>query len=82
MNTCELTLRISTHGSDRSRTIGGIFHDPDVFDEPESFKPERYLSSEYGTKNGVDASAFRHTLPFGAGRVSLKVNNEILDLWY
>jgi cytochrome P450 len=56
----------------RSRTIGGIFHDPDLFDEPETFKPERYLSSEYGTKAGVDVSAFRHTLVFGAGRVRLK----------
>uniref|UniRef100_A0A0W0F4D7 Putative cytochrome P450 n=1 Tax=Moniliophthora roreri TaxID=221103 RepID=A0A0W0F4D7_MONRR len=31
-----------------------IYHDPDYFDEPETFLPERYLNSEYGTKPGAD----------------------------
>ena len=48
---------------------GGINHDPDVYDAPETFNPDRYLRSEYGTKPGVDESDFRHTLIFGAGRV-------------
>jgi len=47
----------------------GINHDPDVFDKPETFNPDRYLRSEYGTKPGVDETNFRHTLIFGAGRV-------------
>lgn len=50
--------------------VGGINHDPDIFEDPESFNPDRYLRSEYGTKPGVDDNDFRHTLIFGAGRVS------------
>ncbi|KAK7461952.1 hypothetical protein VKT23_008385 [Stygiomarasmius scandens] len=46
----------------------GIYHDPDLFDDPEMFKPERYLDSEYGVKPGVDDKDFRHTLIFGYGR--------------
>ncbi|PBK75563.1 cytochrome P450 [Armillaria solidipes] len=46
----------------------GIFHDPDVYDEPEVFNPDRYLLTEHGTKPGVDDSAFRSTLAFGSGR--------------
>ncbi|KAF8993425.1 cytochrome P450 [Cyathus striatus] len=46
----------------------GIFHDPDMFDEPDTFNPERYLISEFGTKPGIDASSFRHNFQFGGGR--------------
>ncbi|KAJ7589603.1 cytochrome P450 [Mycena floridula] len=45
-----------------------IYHDPDAFDEPEVFNPDRYLLTEHGTKLGFDASDFRATLPFGSGR--------------
>ncbi|EIN10089.1 cytochrome P450 [Punctularia strigosozonata HHB-11173 SS5] len=48
--------------------IWGILHDPEIFDAPETFNPERYLRSEFGTKQGIDDTDFRHTLPFGAGR--------------
>ena len=41
----------------------------DYFDDPESFRPERYLESQYGTKPGVDTSDFRNNILFGAGRV-------------
>jgi len=51
--------------------IGGMYHHPDYFDEPEIFKPERYLNSQHGTKEGVNTTGFRDNLPFGAGRVSL-----------
>ena len=50
-------------------TKGGIFHDPELFQDPDSFIPERFLKSEYGTIPGVDDSDLRHTLPFGFGRV-------------
>ncbi|KAK0469876.1 cytochrome P450 [Desarmillaria tabescens] len=46
----------------------GIFHNPDVYDEPEVFNPDRYLLTEHGTKPGVDDSHFRSTLVFGSGR--------------
>jgi len=49
--------------------LGGINHDPELFEDPETFNPDRYLRSEYGTKPGVDVTDFRHTIMFGAGRV-------------
>lgn len=47
---------------------------PDIFEEPEVFRPERYLLTEHGTKPGVDSRDFRATLPFGSGRVRLDVH--------
>ncbi|KAI3619427.1 cytochrome p450 [Moniliophthora roreri] len=48
--------------------IYGIFHDPEYFDDPESFRPERYLLTEHGTKPSIDDSAFRADIGFGFGR--------------
>jgi len=48
--------------------IWGIYHHPDYFDEPETFKPERYLNNPFGTKKGVNTTGFRDNLSFGAGR--------------
>ncbi|KAK7019954.1 putative cytochrome P450 [Favolaschia claudopus] len=50
--------------------IWGIFHDPELYDDPEDFIPERYLLSENGTKPGIgiDGSDLRPNLPFGVGR--------------
>ncbi|KAI5896382.1 cytochrome P450 [Schizophyllum commune H4-8] len=48
--------------------IYAIYHDEEAFDEPEAFKPERYLLTPHGTKPGYDDSAFRATLMFGGGR--------------
>ncbi|KAF4605474.1 hypothetical protein EYR40_004258 [Pleurotus pulmonarius] len=46
----------------------GIYHNPEFFDDPDSFKPERYLLSEFGTKPGASTEGLRDSLPFGAGR--------------
>ncbi len=42
----------------------------ELFDDPESFIPERYLLSEFGTKPGAQTEGLRDNLHFGAGRVS------------
>jgi hypothetical protein len=41
----------------------------DFFENVDQFIPERYILTEHGTKPGVDASDFRASLAFGAGRV-------------
>ncbi|KAF8599129.1 cytochrome P450 [Ceratobasidium sp. AG-I] len=46
----------------------GIAHDPDVFERPEDFWPDRWVSNEFGTKPGVDNSDRRNTIWFGSGR--------------
>ncbi|KAJ7621360.1 cytochrome P450 [Roridomyces roridus] len=46
----------------------GIFHDPELFEDPETFQPRRYLLTENGTKPGVDGSDLRHSFAFGVGR--------------
>ncbi|THV01069.1 cytochrome P450 [Dendrothele bispora CBS 962.96] len=46
----------------------GIYHDPDVYEDPEIFNPGRYLQNEFGTKPGVDVSYFRNNIIFGSGR--------------
>ncbi|KAF2129634.1 putative cytochrome P450 monooxygenase [Dothidotthia symphoricarpi CBS 119687] len=46
----------------------GLFHDPELFDTPDVFRPERYLDSKYGTKSGVNTEALRDNIAFGAGR--------------
>jgi hypothetical protein len=38
---------------------GGIYHHPNYFDEPETFKPERYLNNPNGTTKGVNTTGFR-----------------------
>ncbi|KAJ3782385.1 cytochrome P450 [Lentinula aff. detonsa] len=47
----------------------GIYHDPDVYEDPETFNPDRYMHNEHGTKANVDTSNFnRADIAFGSGR--------------
>ncbi|BEJ14865.1 hypothetical protein CspHIS471_0406320 [Cutaneotrichosporon sp. HIS471] len=41
-------------------------HDPELYDEPEEFRPERFLANKYGLKE--EMAGWRNTLPYGAGR--------------
>lgn len=46
----------------------GIFHDPELYDDPETFNPDRYVLTENGTKPGVDAPDLKPNFIFGVGR--------------
>ncbi|EUC67612.1 cytochrome P450 family oxidoreductase, putative [Rhizoctonia solani AG-3 Rhs1AP] len=46
----------------------GMFHDPDVYERPEDFWPDRWLLNEFGTKPGIDNSDRRNNIWFGSGR--------------
>ncbi|KAJ7810305.1 cytochrome P450 [Mycena olivaceomarginata] len=48
--------------------IYGMFHDPQAYEDPEIFNPDRYLLSEFGTKENVDDTGRRHDLHYGGGR--------------
>ncbi|CAL1707421.1 unnamed protein product [Somion occarium] len=57
-------------GSAIFMNIWGMSRDPELFDDPNRFWPERYLKSEHGTKPGVDTTGLRSDMPmsFGGGR--------------
>lgn len=47
-----------------------IYHDENLFDRPYEFRPERFLESPQGTKEGIDPQDVANIkdLPFGSGR--------------
>ncbi|CAE6460257.1 unnamed protein product [Rhizoctonia solani] len=62
----------------------GILHDPDVYERPEDFWPDRWLLNEFGTKPGVDNSDSAKNTWFGNGRrscpgVHLATNSVIIN---
>ncbi|KAG9011259.1 hypothetical protein FRB94_003267 [Tulasnella sp. JGI-2019a] len=48
----------------------GISHDPNVYEDPSAFNPDRFMESEFGTKPEarVDDKDRKNTLAFGSGR--------------
>ncbi|KAF9263808.1 cytochrome P450 [Marasmius fiardii PR-910] len=48
--------------------VWGVFHDPDLYEDPDTFNPDRYILTENGNKPGVDGSDLRPNLAFGCGR--------------
>ncbi|KAG8899458.1 hypothetical protein FRB99_006703 [Tulasnella sp. 403] len=50
--------------------VWAIYHDKDLFDEPDTFEPERFIRSPYGVKKGIDPREVVNIkdLVFGAGR--------------
>lgn len=47
-----------------------MYRDANLFEHPETFNPERFLTSESGIKEGADDTGLRYDLVFGFGRVS------------
>ncbi|KAG8949194.1 hypothetical protein FRC04_008992 [Tulasnella sp. 424] len=50
--------------------VWAIYHDEDLFDEPNTFNPDRFVSNPLGVKDGVDPKEVANLkdLVFGAGR--------------
>ncbi|KAK7681811.1 hypothetical protein QCA50_015158 [Cerrena zonata] len=48
--------------------IYGIYHNEELYDEPHTFRPERFLDSEFGTKADADITGLRSDIHFGSGR--------------
>ncbi|KAF5369154.1 hypothetical protein D9757_011077 [Collybiopsis confluens] len=55
-------------GSTIFLNIWGILHDPEVFERPEDFWPDRYIITEFGIKPEVNSRDWRNSLPFGSGK--------------
>lgn len=49
--------------------VDGICYDPVSFDDPESFHPECFLASDFGTKKDADETGRCQNLVFGCGWV-------------
>ena len=49
-------------GTNANSTIGGVFHDPEVFPKPDEFNPDRWLQDDKKSDHTYD-------LVFGTARV-------------
>jgi len=45
-----------------------FLHDPNMYDDPESFSPDRFLLNEFGLAHPELVEEYRNTYTFGAGR--------------
>ena len=54
---------------DANGSVDAVYHDPELFEDPDVFNPDRYLTTPHGTRPGVDDSDMRSTFIFGYGRV-------------
>lgn len=45
-----------------------IQHDPDEYQDPETFNPSRFLNNEFGVLEGKDTTGRKQSYAFGAGR--------------
>ena len=80
MNICEFVFLFFFHRPNLRVVLeDGIYHNEDLYDEPNTFRPERYLSSEFGAKPGADITGLRPDLHFGSGRVRLKQYSALND---
>lgn len=71
VNICEYWLRYFCYCSLLNIRSGGILHDPEIYEDPEIFSPDRYILSDVGTKKQYeDDIGQRNDLTFGGGRVS------------
>lgn len=44
-----------------------IFHDPEMYNGPEIFKPEHYVRMLFSIKEGIDTKSYRNNLAFRSG---------------
>lgn len=49
--------------------VCGVLHDPEMFESPDSFMPERYMDSKTGIRPGLIESEYKilNELNFGCG---------------
>ncbi|KAH9476386.1 Cytochrome P450 monooxygenase [Psilocybe cubensis] len=69
LNDCHYRGYTIPKGSPILINIWGILHDPELFDRPDEFRPERYLETPDGTIPGLKKDFnIRLNLPFGSGK--------------
>ena len=54
-------LKVIPAGADLLLNMSSVLHDETVFNEPDKFKPERYLTGDIALKK-------QRTIPFGIGK--------------